>query len=386
MQKTVNEIIEMIENGELCYNQSTQRKFVYAWYEAHLPCGKTTKAGSLINAILEENIQLPALYFWDNTDTNQLNIHDGKQRVLSLYYFIKPVGEISITTIRNGITTSFEGLSLEDKEKLLNYTFDIVIRKGTSEEEEKSFYLINTNSINLTPYECVSGMLHGSFLSGFENYINARSNVLENVSSFNGKACRGDQAYKFLLAMFGLCDRRKSMSNDTSVLKLCKRIEAVRESSFDAKAYNFDKILNIFNDIRNIVKDIQEERAIAIAMHIIEKGYDAEYVIDYYRKSIRKINDIKQWDCDTHRTFIDAYIDGLELDPKRTFDKDIKDKLYTRDGRCVHIDEYGNRCGERNYSKLEIDHITPWSKGGRTILDNAQLLCKSHNSSKGNKL
>ena len=86
MQKTVREIVDMITNGELHYNQSTQRKFVYADMDAQLSSGKTTKSGSLINAILENHIQLPAVYFWKNTDTNQLNIHDGKQRLLSLYY------------------------------------------------------------------------------------------------------------------------------------------------------------------------------------------------------------------------------------------------------------------------------------------------------------
>lgn len=63
MKLTVREIIERINDGRLCYNQSTQRKFVYASIDAQLKSGKTTKAGSLINAILEENIQLPAVYF-----------------------------------------------------------------------------------------------------------------------------------------------------------------------------------------------------------------------------------------------------------------------------------------------------------------------------------
>ena len=34
---------------------------------------------------------------------------------------------------------------------------------------------------------------------------------------------------------------------------------------------------------------------------------------------------------------------------------------------------------------FEVDHIIPWANGGQTTLDNAQLLCKYHNASKGNK-
>jgi 5-methylcytosine-specific restriction endonuclease McrA len=40
---------------------------------------------------------------------------------------------------------------------------------------------------------------------------------------------------------------------------------------------------------------------------------------------------------------------------------------------------------EFTYVDLEMDHIKPWSKGGKTELENAQLLCKHCNTSKGNK-
>ena len=381
MQKTVKEIIDMINRGELNYNQSTQRKFVYASIEAQLPCGKTTKAGSLINAILEEGIQLPAVYFWYNTETGKLNIHDGKQRLLSLYYFINPTAAINITTIRNGKATIFDALSDIDQEKLLNYTFDIVERSGTSVEEERSFYLINTNSVNLTSYECISGMLHGTFLSEFENYIDCMSKTLDAVNPIN----RGEQAYKFLLAIFDLNDSKKAASNDKSMMVLCDRIRPLRNNIFEAKDFSFNEIIYVFNELSRATK-IKEDRAIAVATYIVRSGYRADDIIDYYRKCMRTVNDINSWDIATHKTFIDAFVNGLQLDPQRNFTKDIKDELYRRSPRCVHVSDDGTRCTESSYNKLEVDHILPWSKGGRTKLDNAQLLCKSHNTSKGNRI
>lgn len=381
MQKTVREIIDMINRGELNYNQSTQRKFVYASIEAQLPCGKTTKSGSLINAILEEGIQLPAVYFWYNTETGKLNIHDGKQRLLSLYYFIQPNSQYDISTIRNGKPTIFDALSDKDQEKLLNYTFDIVERSGTSVEEERSFYLINTNSVNLTSYECISGMLHGTFLSEFESYIDCMSKTMDYVNPVN----RGEQAYKFLLAMFNLHDSKKAASNDKSMLNLSDAIRPLRNNIFEAKDFSFNEIIYVFNELSRATK-IKEDRAIAIATYIVRSGYRADDIVDYYRRCMKEINDISSWDIATHKTFIDAFVNGLQLDPQRNFTKDIKDELYRRSPRCAHISDDGTRCAESAYNKLEVDHILPWSKGGRTKLDNAQLLCKSHNTSKGNRI
>lgn len=282
MQKTVREIMDMISSGELNYNQSTQRNFVYADMKAQLNCGETTKSGSLLNSILEQNIQLPALYFWYNTDTNQLNIHDGKQRLLSIYYFIYPTRNISISTILNGRTFVYEVLSDELKEKLLNYTFDIVYRSGNSAEEEKSFDLINSNALPLTKYECLSGMYYGQFLKEFEAYIENMSKVLDSVKPIS----RGEQAYKLLLAMFNISDSKKAGS-DRSDLLLKENLRPVRYNSFDPANYSFDEIILLFNEIMHTIKGIKEERALSVANYIVRKGYDKDRVLDYYREKIK---------------------------------------------------------------------------------------------------
>jgi 5-methylcytosine-specific restriction endonuclease McrA len=35
--------------------------------------------------------------------------------------------------------------------------------------------------------------------------------------------------------------------------------------------------------------------------------------------------------------------------------------------------------------EMDADHVTAWSKGGATDIENCQMLCKSHNRAKGNK-
>jgi hypothetical protein len=47
------------------------------------------------------------------------------------------------------------------------------------------------------------------------------------------------------------------------------------------------------------------------------------------------------------------------------------------------------RCDQGNHAltwdDFTVDHVDPWSKGGRTDLDNAALMCRSHNSAKGSR-
>lgn len=376
-QKTVREIVDMIDSGNLHYNQSTQRKFIYADMDAQVDYGEMTKAGSVIHSILEENIQLPAVYFWNNADTNQLNIHDGKQRILSIYYFIKPNQHTKVCTIRNGRQIDFSALSQEDKDFLLDYKLDVVEKSGTSEEEERSFFIINTNSVNLTNYEAISGMLHGTWLDGFEAYIDSQSKTLTAVKPVG----RGEQARLFLYACFNrpFEKTRKGSSNPDSIIN--NDIRAVRNNRFDAKSYSFDSILYCYNELSTMNLGLKDESAVRVANFIVRSGYSVDDVCDLYRRASRKVNDIKKWDQHTHECFIKSFVQSsVELDGLRFFTDEVKQALYSKNPGCAHPG-----CTETSYKKLEVDHITPWSQGGRTILGNAQLLCKSHNAGKGNR-
>ena len=44
-----------------------------------------------------------------------------------------------------------------------------------------------------------------------------------------------------------------------------------------------------------------------------------------------------------------------------------------------------NRTRIYKFSEMDADHVTAWSKGGATDIRNCQMLCKTHNSAKGNR-
>ena len=45
------------------------------------------------------------------------------------------------------------------------------------------------------------------------------------------------------------------------------------------------------------------------------------------------------------------------------------------------------KCGKHHeFEEMDGDHIIPWWRGGKTTLDNLQMLCKPCNSGKGGKM
>ena len=64
----------------------------------------------------------------------------------------------------------------------------------------------------------------------------------------------------------------------------------------------------------------------------------------------------------------------------RAFDDDIKRETYEKQGGiCPH-------CKQKfEIEQMDADHIIPWSKGGKTVRENCQMLCAECNRKKGNR-
>jgi hypothetical protein len=86
--------------------------------------------------------------------------------------------------------------------------------------------------------------------------------------------------------------------------------------------------------------------------------------------------------------------DGFFLkrkDLKRNFDPIVKDLLWSeliqkdKKPKCPNPEKNGKCFRILTYSNAQVDHKFPWSKGGKTNLENARLLCSSCNIRKGNK-
>ena len=64
----------------------------------------------------------------------------------------------------------------------------------------------------------------------------------------------------------------------------------------------------------------------------------------------------------------------------RKFTESRKRAAFKRQGGACRV------CGRRfSYEEMEGDHIVPWSKGGKTVPENLQMLCRRCNAVKSDR-
>ena len=94
------------------------------------------------------------------------------------------------------------------------------------------------------------------------------------------------------------------------------------------------------------------------------------------------------------------YILGGEQDKSllqiRLFEESTKKVAYTRQTEAAKekgisncplcaVGDNANKTRIYKFNEMDADHVTAWSKGGATSVENCEMLCKTHNRSKGNK-
>jgi len=100
------------------------------------------------------------------------------------------------------------------------------------------------------------------------------------------------------------------------------------------------------------------------------------------------------------RKGIFEYILGGSIDSNlldvRVFDEATKKSVYAKQKKeaekkgisncpfCA-IGNNANKSKIWTLAEMDADHVSAWSKGGATKIENCEMLCKTHNRAKGNK-
>ena len=277
----------------------------------------------------------------------------------------------------------FSGLSEDKQQKILNTPLTIYICSGEESEIKEWFKTINIAGVPLNEQELRNAIYSGPFVTAakaeFSNSQN--SNVQKWGAYVAGSVLRQDYL-KAALDWVSDGDIETYMSKhrkDGNITELKTRFNSV-----------IDWISGTFRDVENEMCGLEWGR--------LYKEYHAN---PYNPANIsERIHELYADPYVKNRKGIFEYILGGEQDTKlldiRVFDDAVKRRVYERqtEGAKAHgvsncplcaLGHEATKAKIYQLSEMDADHVTAWSKGGATSEENCQMLCKTHNRSKGNR-
>lgn len=344
--------------GRLNIRPEYQREFVYTLKQQR----------DVINSIMK-NFPLNIMY-WLKTDDGNFELLDGQQRTMSICKYISGSFAVQVEGAKTKKPFSFNNLTPYEQDKILNYKLMIYIcSEGNDREQLNWFEIINIVGVQLTPQELRNTVYTGEWLSDAKKYFSKPNCPAKQDAGdyLKGNALRQD----YLETVLKWISARENLSIE-DYMNLHKQEKNCNELWLYFKQV-FEWVKILFPHQR---KDIMKGLDWGILYNKYGAGnYDADF---FESEIVRLIDD----DDVTNNKGIYEYL--FDHDVKhlsiRKFTAKMKRAAYEKqNGVCV-------KCGGTfPIEKMHADHIVAWSKGGKTVASNCQLLCAKCNGRKSNK-
>lgn len=336
--------------GKLNIRPKYQREFVY-----------DDKKRNLVIDSINNDYPLNVFYWVKNSETD-FEVLDGQQRSISICQYVNDFYSIKD---KNNEDKYFHNLTDDEKAKILNYKLSVYWCEGNDSEKLAWFRRINVSGEPLNEQEMLNATYSGTWLTDAKKYFSRKGGAAYQLGKdyLSGSEIRQDYLAT-TLDWISNGNTQKYMSehqHDENASKLWNYFQAVIgwvKRTFPTyrkelmKGFEWGKLYNLYKDVE--VDTDAFEKIIS------------ELLIDEYDE-ITKPKGIFYYLFDRNERYLSI----------RKFDDKEKRKVLERQkGKC-------KKCGkEISFEEAEADHITPWSQGGHTTLDNCQILCKDCNRRK----
>lgn len=329
-------------SGKLNIRPKYQREFVY----------KADKRNAVIDTIVK-GFPLNVMY-WAKNEDGTFEVLDGQQRTISFCQYVN--GDFSLNE------RFFHNLTKTEQEKILNYKLMIYFCEGNDKEKLDWFRIINIAGEVLTPQELRNAVYTGPWLS-------------DAKIKFSKTNCPAYLLSKDYVA--GSPIRQEFLETAISWINKGKVEEYMSIHQHDPNSnalWTYFK--NVIDWVSQTFPNYRREM----------KGINWGELYDEFHN---KIFDTQKLEEEIQKLMMDDDISNykgvykyvLTSNEKylniRGFTESQKRSAYERQkGIC-------KKCGKQcKLEEMEADHITPWSKGGKTNIDNCQMLCRDCNRRK----
>ena len=253
----------------------------------------------------------------------------------------------------------------------------IYLCEGTDKEKLEWFEVINTAGEKLTTQELRNAVYAGPWLSDAKRYF----------SKVKGPAANKADGYT-----------DTSKVNRQALLETAlKWVSKDNIEDYMAKNQKKKNAKALWTEFCAIITWVETVFTVKRAkeMKSVDWGYlyykykdiidEEDFDADEIEKKVKKLmadEDVQK------KSGIYAYILGEPekvLNIRLFSDREKRVAYEKQNGKCANP-----KCEQPDkvwdYDEMEGDHIVPWSKGGKTVQDNCQMLCKKCNGSKSGKV
>ena len=337
--------------GRLDVRPAFQREFVYGEKERNAVID-TVRKGFPLNTM-----------YWAVAG-DEFELMDGQQRTISICRYVN--GEFSVEI--DGNPFGFDNLPAERRQQILDYELSVYVCDGTDGEKLDWFKVINIAGLELTDQELRNAIYIGPWLADAKRWFSKTGGPAAGIGSklLNGQVNRQKYLETALdwLSNGQIEDYMATHQNDQNANKLWTHFQ------------------NVINWVNLTFPHYRKEmKGVAWGPLYNRFGKDN---LDTAELEARVSKLMQDEDVTRKSGIFEFVLSGNERALSiRSFTDKMKREAWERQGGlCSACDKPRQKF---DISEMEADHITPWSKGGKTIADNCQLLCKPHNRIKSGK-
>ena len=312
------------------------------------------------------------VFYWAVNDDGTFEVLDGQQRTISFCQYHN--GDFSL--MLDGHQKAFHNLTTPEQEEFLSYELMIYFCEGDDRDKLDWFETVNIAGVKLTDQELRNAVYTGPWLSHAKTIFSKTSGPAYGLADkyMNGTPIRQDYLETALkwISEGDIGGYMSTHQHDPNANELWTYFRNVIEW-----------VTATFPTYRSQMKGIQWG---PLYDHFKDTLYDTDE-LEHRTAELMQDPDV------TKKKGIYPYL--LNGDERllniRQFDSNQRREAYERqEGKCfngVHCVTPSNSDGSRVFeiTEMEADHITPWSKGGKTNADNCQMLCLPCNRQKGGK-
>lgn len=342
-------------DGKLDIRPPYQREFIYNEREQE----------AVIHTVLN-GYPLNVMYWVKRSDDAECpyEVMDGQQRTLSLCEYVD--GKFSYEF------KNFFNQPADIQKKILDYRLTIYVCEGDDSDKLEWFKTINIAGKQLNTQEISNAIYAGPFISDAKRHFSKSNCAAYRLGKdlVEGTPIRQDFLKTALEWM---------ASHETRCGKPQTALGYMAAHQHDPNSNNlwtyFQNVINWattnFNPtkFRNIMKGLDWAK-------FYDENKDRTLDTENLAKRITAL--LQDGDVQRRKGVIPYVLTGDERYLNlRAFPDDIKLSVWAKQNHKCAI------CGkEFDFEFMEGDHITPWCEGGRTVIENCQMLCRECNRRK----